>query len=91
MGDSNPRFVAPALAPLTCPNTGASATGAVTPSDATVFPIATRALWIGVTGNLVVTMGNVTVTLNNVPVGMLNLAVTQVRAATTCTNIVALN
>jgi len=48
-------------------------------------------LYIGGTGNLSVTTdaGNV-VTFNNVPVGFFPVSVSQVRAATTCTNIVAL-
>lgn len=87
---SLPAVLAPDC-PFSSPNLGASATGAVTPSDSTVFPYPTRALWIGVTGTLVVTMGGATVTLTNVPVGLIRLAVTQVLAATTCTGVVALN
>jgi hypothetical protein len=78
-------------APASSPNTGASATGAVTPSDTTVFPYATRYLWVGGTGSLVLTMGGATVTLLAVPVGLWKFSCTQVRAATTATNIVALN
>jgi hypothetical protein len=64
---------------------------AVTESDVTVIP-ATRALYIGVSGDVVVTMqsGATPITFKSVPVGILNIAVTQVLAATTATDIVAL-
>lgn len=64
---------------------------AVVPSDATVFT-PTRGLYIGVAGNVVVTMygsANV-VTFANAPVGILPVQVTKVMVATTATNIVAL-
>ena len=63
----------------------------VTKSDATVIP-ATRALYIGVTGDVVVTMvsGATPITFKAVPVGTLSVQVTQVLAATTATDILAL-
>ena len=61
----------------------------VTASDTTVLPI-TRALWIGVGGNLVVTNpAGVVRTIPNVPNGYWVGQVTQVRAATTATSILA--
>lgn len=64
---------------------------AVTKSDVTIIPT-TRALWIGVTGNVVVTMahGQTPITFANVPVGVLPVQVTQVLDATTATSIVAM-
>lgn len=64
---------------------------AVTASDVTVLT-PTRALWIGVTGNLTVKMAGdgSLVTFSNVPVGIFPIQVTQVRAATTAASIVAL-
>lgn len=62
----------------------------VTPSDATIIPI-TRALWIGVTGNVAITdtAGNV-VTIPNVPVGVLPVQAQKVMATnTTATSILA--
>ena len=63
---------------------------AVTPSDAT--PVNASALWIGGTGNLVVTMQDGQIlTFTAVPAGvLLPISVSRVRAATTATNIVAL-
>jgi len=66
---------------------------AVTKSDATLIPT-TRALYVGGTGDVVVTMAedeNV-VTFVGVPAGsILPIQVIKVMAATTATNIVALN
>lgn len=64
---------------------------AVSKSDATVIPT-TRALYIGVTGDVVVTManGNGPITYKAVPVGVLPVQVTQVLAATTATDMVAM-
>ncbi len=72
--------------------TAGSARGgsAVVPSDST--PVQANRLWIGGTGNVVVTMldGQV-LTFTAVPANtMLDISVTRVRAATTATNIVAL-
>lgn len=63
----------------------------VTPSDATILPT-TRALWIGVTGNVaVVDADGNTVTIPNVPVGVLPVQVTKVMSTnTTATNILAM-
>lgn len=58
---------------------------AITPSDTDKFQ-QVRALWIGTSGNLTVTMaggGNAKVTLNSVPVGLLDIAVIQVWATGT--------
>ena len=65
---------------------------AITPSDITVLPTRTRALYIGGTGDLVVKMVDGTIiTFVGVVVGsVLPIRVTQVRAATTATSIVAL-
>jgi len=67
---------------------------AVTPSDSTVLPT-TRGLWVGVAGNVAVTMaddGN-NITFVGVLAGsILPIQVTQVLATgTTATNIIALN
>jgi hypothetical protein len=65
---------------------------AVTPSDSTVLT-PTRALFIGVAGNLTVRMADQqnTVLLSNVPVGIFPIQCDQVRSTgTAATNIVAL-
>lgn len=70
----------------------ANEAAAVTKSDSTVFPVATRGLYVGGTGNVTVTMaGGVqdVVEFEAVPAGaILPISVTQVRAATTATLIV---
>jgi len=75
-------------ADATCPAHGAVA---VTKSDATVIPV-TRSLYIGVTGDVVVTMadGQTPITFKAVPVGILAIQVTQVLNATAATDILAL-
>lgn len=64
----------------------------VTPSDGTDLTYATRGLFIGVAGNLKVTMvGGQTVTFPNVPVGQFVARVTRVwSTGTTADDIVAL-
>jgi len=64
---------------------------AVTPSDSTILPT-TRALYVGVTGNLSVVMADDenTVVFSNVPVGIFPIQVSKVLAATTASSIVAL-
>jgi hypothetical protein len=64
---------------------------AVTKSDATVIPI-TRALYIGVTGDVAVhTANGETVTFKAVPVGVLRIQVDQVLSTgTAATDILAL-
>lgn len=65
---------------------------AVTKSDSTVFT-PTRALWVGGTGDVVVTFidGTSPITLSAVPAGtLLPIEVTQVLNATTATLITAL-
>lgn len=64
---------------------------AVTKSDATIIP-ATRGLYIGVTGDVVVTMANgaTPITFKACPVGILAVQVTQVLNATAATDILAL-
>lgn len=64
---------------------------AVTKSDATIIPT-TRSLYIGVSGDVVVTMasGATPVTFKAAPVGVLPVQVTQVLAATAATDILAL-
>jgi hypothetical protein len=81
----------------TAAHTGAASTApagyglAVTPSDATVL-YATRALYVGTTGNVTVTDLNGNVTYANVPAGaILPIQVTKVLSTgTTASNIVAL-
>ncbi len=66
---------------------------AVTPSDSTILPT-TRALYVGVTGNIAVQMADDenTLTFANVPVGILPIQVIKVLSTgTTATNIIALN
>lgn len=62
---------------------------AITKSDTTVYSPPLRAIWVGGTGNIKVTMAGdddaQAVTLQNVPVGMLTLAVSKVWDATTAT------
>jgi hypothetical protein len=64
---------------------------AVVKSDSTIFPT-TRGLYIGATGNLVVTMadGQTPITFASVAVGILPIQVTQVLNATTASSVVAL-
>lgn len=63
---------------------------AVTKSDSTIIPT-TRALYVGVTGNLVVRMARgEQATFANVPVGIFPIQVDQVLNATTASSIVAL-
>lgn len=75
-------------ADATCPAHGAVA---VVKSDATVLPV-TRALYIGVAGDLVVTMadGQTPITFKAAANGILPIQVTQVLAATAATDILAL-
>lgn len=71
----------------------AHSAAAVTPSDSTVLPT-TRALYIGTTGDLTVIMAEDEneVTFVGVPAGMiLPVQVIKVLAATTASNIIALN
>lgn len=64
---------------------------AVTPHDTNPLPNASRALWIGVAGNVAVKMvGGQTVTFVGVPIGWLDIRADVVLAAgTTATSIVA--
>lgn len=64
---------------------------AVVKSDATVFP-KTRALYIGVTGDVAVRMaGGTSVTFKAVPVGILQVQVDMVKStSTTATDMLAL-
>ena len=65
---------------------------AVTPHDTNELTKVSRALYIGVTGDLVVTMQDgTTLTFKAVPVGLLPIRVKIVKAATTATNILALS
>ncbi len=63
----------------------------VTPSNSTDLPVTSRALFIGSSGDLSVTMaGGTTLLLRNVPVGILPIRVSRVRATgTTAADIVA--
>ncbi len=65
---------------------------AVTPNDSTDLTYATRALYVGGTGNIkVTTVGGETLVLSAVPVGVLPIRVTRVHStSTTATSIVAL-
>lgn len=62
----------------------------VTPSDST--PVVSNRIWVGTTGNLVVTMQDGQIlAFNGVPAKtMLPLQVTRIRAATTAADIIAL-
>jgi len=64
---------------------------AITPSDSTVIPV-TRAIYVGVSGNLTVVMAEEenTITFSNVPVGIFPIQVNKVLAATTAGSLVAL-
>lgn len=63
---------------------------AVVPSDAADLPNASRAIYVGTTGDLKVTMvGGETVTFKTVPVGVLHLRIARVwSTGTTATNLV---
>ena len=74
------------------PAAPADEAAAVAKSDSTVIP-KTRGLYIGTTGDVVVTMAKTggPITFTAVPAGViLPICVTQVLAATTASNIVAL-
>jgi len=88
-------YVLEPIAPLTAPGGYLPATnlGVVTKSNSTVFGVPTRALYVGGTGDVTVTMGGVYVTFKSVPAGtLLPIACTQVRnTGTSASNMVALN
>jgi hypothetical protein len=65
---------------------------AVTKSDTAVLGAATSGIYVGVTGDLAVTMyDGTTAVFKAAPVGVLNISVTQVLSTgTTATNILAL-
>lgn len=79
--------------PKANPQTDKPATGgeAVTPHDTNELTYVSRALWIGSTGNLKVTMADgQELTFNSVPVGWMPLRVKKVfSTGTTAANIVA--
>lgn len=79
-GPANPPAVLAALAPLSAAAADWGAGGAITPGVGIFKPL--RAIWVGVTGNITLTLGGVSVTLTNVPVGLLWVAPTSVTAAT---------
>jgi hypothetical protein len=63
---------------------------AVTPSNTDDLPAASTAIFIGVSGNLKVTMlGGEILTFNSITVGWHPIRVTRVWTSTTATNIVA--
>ena len=63
----------------------------VTPSDVTDFDQAARALYIGVSGDIVAIMNGLAITFTAVPVGILPIECTRVnRTGTSATDIVAL-
>lgn len=64
---------------------------AITPDDGADLPISSRAIYVGASGDLVVTMvGGGTVTMTAVPVGVLPLRVSRVHATgTTAADLVA--
>jgi hypothetical protein len=68
---------------------GSGSSTVVVKSDTTVLPV-TKALYVGVAGDLVVTQGGSERTFKNAAVGYHPLHVTQVKAATVATNILAL-
>jgi hypothetical protein len=65
---------------------------AVVPSDTTDLTFVTRALYVGVTGDVTVNMpGGAAILFKAMPVGLYNLRVSRVKATgTAATNIVAL-
>jgi hypothetical protein len=64
---------------------------AVTPSNSVDLPAPTRALFVGVAGNISVEMRNGTVVFANVPVGIIPIQCTRVNSTgTTATTMVAL-
>jgi hypothetical protein len=63
---------------------------AVAPSNTDDLPAASTSIYVGVSGNLKVTMlGGEILTFSNVPVGWHPIRVTRVWASTTATNIIA--
>lgn len=72
-------------------NLAQSAIGGKQITPGTAIGLETRAIYVGVSGDLVVTMANgETVTLSNLPVGFYPLAITLVvTSGTTATNLVA--
>ena len=63
---------------------------AVVPSDTADLPAASTSIYVGVSGNLKVTMlGGEILTFSNVPVGWHPIRATRVWTSTTATNIVA--
>jgi hypothetical protein len=63
---------------------------AVVPSDMVDFPAASTFIYVGVSGNIKVTMlGGEILTFANVPVGWHPIRVTRVWTSTTATNIIA--
>jgi hypothetical protein len=63
---------------------------AVTPNDTVDLPVASTAIYIGVSGNLKVTMlGGEILTFANVPIGWHPIRITRVWTSTTATNIIA--
>jgi hypothetical protein len=63
---------------------------AVVPSDTADLPAASTSIYVGVSGNLKVTMlGGEILTFGNVPVGWHPIRVTRVWTGTTATNIIA--
>ena len=63
---------------------------AVVPSDTADLPVASTSIYVGVSGNVKVTMpGGEILTFNNVPVGWHPIRVTRVWTSTTASNIIA--
>lgn len=81
---------------MATPHSGPSAAApaekavAITEHDTNSFPL-TRALYIGTTGNLVVTMADgVDCTFNNVPVGIFPVQCIKLKTASTVADVVAM-
>lgn len=80
--------------PSTPVSNGPAVHGAViVPSDTVALAVLTRAIWVGVAGDVTLILAGDTaaVTLKAVPVGMLNVCASQVMATgTAATNMIAL-
>lgn len=60
-----------------------SSVAAVVPNDSTDLAYVTRALYVGVSGNVSCVVGGTTVTFKNVPVGVLPVRASRVMATST--------
>lgn len=63
---------------------------AVTPSDSTILTKTPRALWVGVSGDLVLVFSDESTATIKGAVGLIPVRAKKVMSSTTCTDIVAL-